>query len=129
MDDLRSKFFKAVDAFSDVLTEDVSSTKYVALYKYSDLKSFVVQTRKEFPFSNIFRVSMTKQNEFDGMVFPEAKYIIRVLALDENRQPICIEGNNSAYLGTITIASSVDTKMNKFMNGKTERTVAIKGGK
>lgn len=129
MSSLFSKFSRAVDAFADILTEGVSSTKNVALYEYSDLVSFVSQMKKKFPSVSMCRVSITTQNKFDGKVFPESKYIIRVVLLDENGQPICFEGKNDAYLGSITIASSVDTKMDKFMNGNTERTVTVRGEK
>ena len=129
MGDLFSKLSKAVDAFTDVLTENVSSTKNVALYKYSDLISFVSKMKQKFPGVSMCRVSLTAQKEFDGMVFPETKYIVRILLLEENGQPICIEGKNDAYLGTVAIASSVDAKMNEFMKGKTERTVAVRGEK
>lgn len=127
MSDLFSKLSKAVDAFADVLTADVSSVKNAAIYKFSDLKSFVRQAKKEHPAVAMCRVSLTVQSEFNGKVFPEAKYIVRILLLEEAGQPICIGRPHDGYLGTVVIASSVDTKMNEFMKGKTERTVVVRG--
>lgn len=128
MGDLFSKFSKAVDAFTDVLTENVTAKKSVALYQYSDLSSFASKMKREYPAVGRLRVSLTKQNEFDGVVFPETKYVVRVLLLDGAGQPICIDGKSDAYLGTVVIASAVDAQMNEFMRGKTERTVAVRGG-
>lgn len=128
MSDLFSKFSKAVDAFADVLTENVTAKKSVALYKYSDLSSFVSQMKRKYPAVSRVCVSLTRQSEFDGMVFPETKYIVRVLLLDSAGQPISIDGKDDGYLGTVAIASAVDTQMDEFMRGRTERTVAVRGG-
>lgn len=133
MSGLFSKFAKvvhvatgAIDAATDVLTKDVSSMQKVTLYKYSDLTSFVSKMKCKFPSVSMCRVSMTARKEFGGMVFPENKYIVRVLLLKEDGRPVCLEGENDAYLGTVIIASSVDTKMDEFMKGETERTVYVR---
>lgn len=127
MGDLFMKFSKAVDAFADVLTEDVSSKKTVALYRYSDFTTFVNKVKENFPAVRGCTVSMTKKTSFEGTVFPEPKFLIRILLLQEDGRPASIEGDESGYLGTVVIASAVDTKMSEFMKGKTERTVRVWG--
>lgn len=128
MNNLFSKISKAVDAFTDILTEDVSSIKKTELYKYSDFVSFVSQMRKNNPNVSKCTVSVNVKNEFNGIVYPEVKYIVRIVLLDKNGSPLRFDDNDEAYIGTVIIAASIDTKMNEFMNGKTVRTVRLMRG-
>lgn len=127
MKDLFSKISKAIDAFTDVLTEDVSSIKQVPLFRYSDFKQFVSKTALQNPSAVKCKISVSKQTEFGGRVFSEKKFVIRVLMLNENETPLAIEGDQNAYLGTIAIASAIDRKLAEFMLGQQIRVLPVKG--
>ena len=126
--DLFSKFSKAVDAFTDVLTEDVDSKTTVALYKYETFLRFFDETQKRNPIVEKCTISVTQVNEFDGVAYPEQKFLIRIVFLDKNGYPIPINGNQEELLGRAIVANSIDTRMKNWMGDKKERTVVRKGG-
>lgn len=76
MKDLFSKISKAIDAFTDVLTEDVSSIKQVTLFRYSDFKQFVSKTALQNPSAVKCKISVSKQTEFGGRVFSEKNLLL-----------------------------------------------------
>lgn len=129
MSNIFSKLSKAVDAFTDVLTENIDSTKKSSVYKYEEFVKFFRENRKETPEVEKCTISVSLVNEFDGVVFPEKKYLIRIVLLDKDSRPIPINGNKEEFLGNVTIASSIDTKLKDFMGEKTEKTVVWKGDK
>lgn len=129
MSDIFSRISKAVDAFTDVLTEGVDSKKYLGIYKYEDFVKFFKETRKDNTSVEKSTISVTKVTEFDGVRFPEAKFLIRIVLFDKNNCPISINGSEEEILGNVTIANSIDTKLVEFMGEKTEKTVVWKGEK
>ena len=129
MTEILSKLSKAVDAFTDVLTEDIDSKKILGTYKYEDFVRFFRENRKENPVVEKSTISVTKVTEFDGVRYPESKFLIRVVLLDKENRPISINGSEDEILGNVTIANSIDTKLVDFMGEKTEKTVMWKGEK
>lgn len=129
MSDILSKLSKAVDAFTDVLTEDIDSKKNLGIYKYEDFVKFFKENRKENQIVEKCTISVTKVTEFDGVRYPEAKFLIRIVLLDKENCPISISGRDDAILGNATIANSIDSKLSEFMGEKTEKTVVWKGEK
>ena len=75
MSDILSKFSKAVDAFTDVLTEDIDSKNNLGIYKYEDFVKFFRKNRKENQIVEKCTISVTKVTEFDGVRYPEAKFL------------------------------------------------------
>lgn len=129
MSEILSKLSKAVDAFTDVLTEDIEAKKNLRIYKYEDFVKFFKENRKENPVVEKSTISVTRVMEFAGIRYPEAKFLIRIVLLDKDSRPISINGSDDEILGNITIANSIDTKMAEFMGEKTEKTVVWKGEK
>ena len=129
MTEILSKLSKAVDAFTDVLTEDIDSKKILGTYKYEDFVGCFRENRKENPVVEKSTISVTKVTEFDGVRYPESKFLIRVVLLDKENRPISINGSEDEILGNVTIANSIDTKLVDFMGEKTEKTVIWKGEK
>ncbi len=129
MSEILSKLSKAVDAFTDVLTEDIDSKKNLGIYKYEDFIKFFNKNRKENPIVAKSTISVTKVTEFDGVRYPETKFLIRIVLLDKDNCPISINGKEEEILGNVTIANSIDTKLVEFMGDKTEKTVVGKGEK
>ena len=129
MSEILSKLSKAVDAFTDVLTEDIEAKKNLRIYKYEDFVKFFKENRKENPIVEKSTISVTRVMEFAGIRYPEAKFLIRIVLLDKDSRPISINGSDDEILGNITIANSIDTKMAEFMGEKTEKTVVWKGEK
>ena len=129
MSEILSKLSKAVDAFTDVLTEDIDSKKNLGTYKYEDFVRFFRENRKENPVVEKSTISVTKVTEFDGVRYPESKFLIRVVLLDKEKRTISINGSKDEILGNVTIANSIDTKLGDFMGEKTEKTVIWKGEK
>ena len=129
MTEILSKLSKAVDAFTDVLTEDIDSKKILGTYKYEDFVRFFRENRKENPVVEKSTISVTKVTEFDGVRYPESKFLIRVVLLDKENRPISINGSEDEILGNVTIANSIDTKLVDFMGENTEKTVIWKGEK
>ena len=74
-------------------------------------------------------IAIDQINEFDGIAYPEKKFLIRIVLLDKNSAPITINGNEEEYLGCVTIANAIDTKLKEFMGEKKEKTVTWKGDK
>ncbi len=123
-----SKISKAVDAFTDVLVEDIDSKKNVAIYKYDDFKKFLIDKQKKEPRVKKCIIAVTQEKEFDGISFPEVKYLIRIILLDETGLPIPIGNSTEEFMGDIIIASAIDTKLKNYMGNKKEKTVFIKEG-
>lgn len=126
MKDILGRISKAVDAFTDVLTENIDSTKNVELYKYVDFKRYFLSKRKENAEIKRITISIEKVREFGNVVFSERKYLIRLLPLNDKEEPIIFEGNPDEYVGMIIVASSIDKELSEFMGDRTERTVGIK---
>ncbi len=129
MSESLSKLSKAVEAFTDVLTEGIDSKKNIGIYKYEDFIKFFRENRKEYSIIKKCTISVTNVNEFDGVRFPEKKFLIRIVLLDKNNSPISINGKDDEILGNITIANSIDNKLVEFMGKRTEKTVVWKGEK
>lgn len=121
------KLSKAVDAFTDVLTEDVDSKKHTAIYKYEDFVCFVKENLKTNLNVKKCTIAIEQVSEFDGVIYPETKFLIRIVLLDKDNLPIAINANKEEYLGSITIANCIDTKLKNFMGERKEKTVAWKG--
>lgn len=126
MSDLLKKISKAVDVFADTLTENTNSTREVQLYRYDDLKQYVVGKGKEYSSVKKAIISVEKAREFDGIIFSGDRYLIKIVLLDENKSPVYFEGRDDAYIGTIIIASSIDKTLQEFMGGKSEKIVGVK---
>lgn len=123
MKDILSKISKAVDAFTDVLTENVESTNKAEIYRYADFKHYFFAKQKENPKIKKATISIDKVSEFGNIVFSEKKYLIRIVLLNADKEPIIFEQNPDEYVGTIIVASSIDKELADFMGEKTERTV------
>lgn len=126
MSDFFSKISRAVDAFTDVLAEDIDSKKELAVYKYEDFRRFVVSRKKVEPRIKKCTIAVDQVKEFDGIVFPEMKYLIRIILLDETNHPIPIGNSMDVFMGDVIIASSIDTKLRDFMGDKKEKTVSVR---
>lgn len=126
MKNILGKLSKAVDAFTDVLTEDIESTNSVEIYRYADFKKYILSKRKENAEFKRATISIEKVDEFADVVFSEKRYLIRIILLNENKEPIVFDKNPDEYMGTIVVASAIDKELIKFMGDKTERTVGIK---
>lgn len=126
MRDFFKKISKAVDVFTDTLIENTNSTREVQLYRYDDLKQFVISKGKEYSVVKKAIISVEKVNEFDGIVFSGGRYLIKIVLLDENKRPVYFDGKEDAYIGTIIIASSIDKPLQEFMGGKNEKIVGVK---
>ena len=75
MKDILGKISKAVDAFTDVLTENVDSTNMVEIYRYADFKHYFLKKQKENPEIKRVTISIDKVSEFGNVVFSvSAKY-------------------------------------------------------
>lgn len=129
MRDILSKISKAVDAFTDVLTENIDSKKKQEVYKYDDFKKLCASKQKYEPRVKRCTIAVTQEKEFDGETFPEKKYLVRIVFLDETNRPILIGNNTEEFMGDVIIASSIDTPLKEFMGDKKEKTIVIKGGK
>ena len=123
MKDILGKLSKAVDAFTDVLTENIDSTNKMEIYRYSDFKHYFLTKQKENPEIKKATISINKVSEFGNIVFSEKKYLIRIVLLNADKEPIIFEQNPDEYVGTIIVASSIDKELADFMGEKTERTV------
>lgn len=123
MKDILGKISKAVDAFTDVLTENVDSTNMVEIYRYADFKHYFLKKQKENPEIKRVTISIDKVSEFGNVVFSEKKYLIRIVLLNEEKEPILFDQNPEEYVGTIIVASSIDKELADFMGEKKERTV------
>lgn len=128
MNDFWTKLNKAADAVAEVLTEGVTSNQNVKLYTYDEFKEIVMYKRKVYPQIAKCTISVQSRKEFEDKVFPENKYVIRIVMLDEQRKPICVANNPDEYVGALVIADSIDKRLYEFMGDKTEKTVVI-GGK
>ena len=82
---------------------------------------------KENPIVHKGIISVTKVTEFDGVRYPAAKFLIRIVLLDKKNCPISINGSENEILGSIAIANSIDTKLVDFMGEGTEKTIVLKG--
>lgn len=129
MSEFLSKLSKAVDAFTDVLTENIKPKKALELYKYEDFVKFFKENRKENPRVEKSIISVTKVTEFDGIKYSEAKFLIRIVLLDKDNHPISINGREDEILGRAVIANSIDIKMDEFMGKETEKIIVWKGEK
>ena len=129
MSNILSKISKAVDAFTDVLTEDIDSKKKQEVYKYDDFKKLCVSKHKHEPRVKRCTIAVTQEKEFDGETFPEEKYLVRIVFLDEANRPILVGNNTEEFMGDGIITSSIDTPLKEFMGDKEEKTIVIKGGK
>lgn len=123
MKNLLDKLSRAVDAFADVMTEDVVSVHNVKLYKYEDFKKYFLDIRKENAEVKRAKIYIEKVDEFDGNVFPEKQYLIRIIFINKLDEPVMFENKPNEYMGTVIVASAIDKDLLKFMDGKTERTV------
>lgn len=126
MSEILAKLSKAVDAFTDVLTEDIDSTNNLERYKYDDFIEFCKTNRRKNSIVAKGTISVTKVTEFNGFRYPEAKFLIRIVLLDKCDRPIFINTRKDEILGTIIIANSIDTKLADFMGEKTKKTVVWK---
>lgn len=129
MADIKSKLSKAVDAFTDVLTEGIDSKKSTGIYKYEDFCRYFRKMREKNPIIEKSTISVKRVNEFAGVRYPETKFLIRIVLLDKDNCPISINGNKEEILGSVIIANSIDTKLAEFMGEKTEKTVVREGDK
>lgn len=128
MSDLRDKITRAANAFAEIITEDVSSTQNLSIYKYNDFKSFVNKKINEYPEIVKCTISIMQGREFEDKVYSENKYIIRMVMLDEESRPICMNGKDDEFVGAVIISSAIDKRLKDFMGEKTEKTIVI-GGK
>ena len=113
---------KAADAFTHVLVEEVSATREVKEYTF---RAFVLYYRKmieEYPIIQMCTISLTKTHVVGERVYPDNKFIIRILMLDKDGRPIATDKEDE-YVGTMVIASSIDTKLQNFMDGKNKKTI------
>lgn len=129
MAEIFSKVLKAVDAVADVLTEDIDSKKNTGIYKFEDFVKFFGENRKTNPIVEKSTISVTKVTEFDGVRYPEAKFLVRIVLLDKEGYPIYLNKKRDEILGSVTIVNSIDTKLVEFMGEKTKKTVGWKEGK
>ena len=127
MSDILSKLSKAVNAFADVLTEDIDSKKKIGIYRYEDFVKFFKECRKENKAVEKCTISVTKVTEFDGECYPEPKFLVRIVLFDIDSRPILINGNPEELMGNVTVANAIDSKLASFMGEKTEKTVGWKG--
>ena len=128
MNDFLDKLNRAADAFAEVLTESIGTNQSTKLYTYDEFKKLVMDKRKICSRVAKCMISVQAKRTFENMVFPENKFVIRIVMLDEARKPICVESNPDEYLGALIIADSIDKKLYDFMGEKTEKTVVV-GGK
>lgn len=129
MGNIFDKLNKALDAFTDALLEEVSDVKSVEVYRYEDI---VLNFRKKIEENSRIvkcRIAVEKVNEYDNRVFSEARYLIRLLFLDIDDNPIKIgvENFEEAYEGTVVIASAIDSKLKEYMGDKTQKTLVVRG--
>lgn len=129
MAEIISKVLKVVDAVTDVLTEDIDSKQNTGIYKFEDFVKFLRENRKTNSVVEKSTISVTKVTEFDGVRYPEAKFLVRIVLLDKENRPIYLNKRRDEILGSVTIANSIDTKLAEFMGEKTKRTVGWKEGK
>lgn len=126
MGTLFDKISRAVDAFAEIITEDVQSTKSVRLYTYEELKKYLEKMQKEYPEAAKCTVSVKKDKQFDDIIYSESKYIIKIIMLKGNGSPIYFDENEDSYVGTVIVASAVDKAMSHFMGDKTKKTVMMR---
>lgn len=122
------KLSRAADAFAEVMTEGIKEEQNIKLYTYNDFRTIVLKKQREFPQITKCTISVQKRKEFDDMFFADEKYIIRIVMLDDERSPICVDNKNDEFVGAFVIADSIDRHLIEFMDGKTEKTVVV-GGK
>lgn len=127
MSNILDKISRAVDAFAQVITEDVECHNTAKIYRYNDFQNLLISNKNAYPQICRCTVSIQQARQFDDMIFAENKYIIRIVMLDENKKPICIKGTKDEYVGDLIIADGIDKALKEFMNGKTERTVGVGG--
>lgn len=125
MNDFLKRLSKAADAFADVITENIVPGQNAKIYTYTDFKTTIVNKRKKYPQIAKSIISVQVKNSFDNKVFPENKYIIRIVMLDSNEKPIHVNERNDEYVGSLVIADSIDKKLSDFMGDKTEKTVIV----
>ena len=126
--DFFSKITKAVDAFTDVLTENVNPTKVVPLYSYGEFAHIVRQEQSTDERICRCSILLKQVTEFEGKVYPEKKFLIKYVFLDCNNHPIPEGETANAFKGGVILASSINTKLKDFMNGKEEKTIVVKKG-
>lgn len=125
MSDLFEKISKAADAFADIITESENATKTVKIYTYQDFKRYFVKMKKEYPEILKCVISIEQGRQFDDVVYSENKYIIKLVMLKEDNNPVLFGNNPDSYVGTVIIASAIDKDMLDFMGDKTEKTVVM----
>lgn len=127
MGEIIEKLGRVIDHIAEELTKDEFSLNQVELYRFSDFSCFAKQMVRENASIKKFKISVLRSDRYEEIVFPESKYIIRILCLDKNSEPVLFDSIPGEYKGTMVIASGIDSKFNAFMNGKTEKTVVYKG--
>lgn len=127
-DNIFSKLSKAVDAFTDVLTEDIDSKINIGIYRYEDFVRFFKDSKRKNTSVEKCTIAVEQVDEFDGVTYPEKKFLIRVVLLNKESFPITLNGNEEEYMGCLVIANSIDTRLKEFMGDKKEKTVVWKGG-
>lgn len=120
------KIGKAVDAFTDVLTEDVDAVENRVLFRYQDFENYILSEKKKNDEIKAVAISVQIVSQYEKNIFTEKKYLIRIVLLNEEKEPILFQNNPDEYEGMILLSSSIDEELSEFMKGKTERTVGIK---
>lgn len=126
MGELLNKIWKAVDAVSDIITQEESSMITVDMYTYDDFNLFCKKNIREN--QNIMKCTLAvlRTKEFENMVFAEYKYVIRILFLDSLGNPIQVNSSQEAYMGLMIIASGIDRKLKELIGDYEKKTLIIR---
>ena len=116
---------KAVDAFTDALVEEICPMHEVAQYKYDELSRYLKKMIIKYPDIRACTISVLETNKIEDHVYSGNKFFIRIVMLDIQKRPIVLK-NEDKCLGTMIIASSIDTRLYDLMNGRTEVTLKLK---
>jgi len=125
MSDLFEKMNKIVDAVTDILVEDVSVINEEESFSYNDLNKFVRTIRVKYPSIQYCLVSLNESKTIGEKVYPEKKFIVRIVMLDSNKKPLIVSKEDE-YVGKFIAASSIDKKLFDLMKGETERIIKLK---
>ena len=117
--DFLDKLSKAMDAFTEVFISDMSLTHIVDSYTFEELCKFARQMKKKYPQIKKCLVSVEKKDEIDGKVYPEPKFVVRVVMLDGNDQPL-VTDRKDEYIGSYTVASTIDGQLKKISENGTK---------
>lgn len=117
---------KTVEDVADAITGDTKAVRKRSVYSYTNFLDYCKTIKQREAGVQMALVSAEKVNSFEGVFYPSKKYLIKIVFLANDSQPLLFSGDDKAYLGMIVLADTIDEKFHEFLGDSTTKKVRIK---